>query len=74
MSAPAKIPHSAAKSVMVTFGGVAVLVGAFTIFNTLSITVAQGSRRPGRAGRRSGDWPRSASPGTYRYRALRLMR
>ncbi len=33
--------------VLVVFGGIAVLVGAFTIFNTLSITVAQRSRELG---------------------------
>ena len=32
------------KTVLLVFGGVAVLVGAFTIFNTLSITVAQRTR------------------------------
>jgi putative ABC transport system permease protein len=32
------------KSLLLIFGGIAVLVGAFTIFNTLSITVAQRSR------------------------------
>jgi putative ABC transport system permease protein len=32
------------KAFLLAFGGVAVLVGAFTIFNTLSITVAQRSR------------------------------
>ena len=32
------------KTVLLIFGGVAVLVGAFTIFNTLSITVAQRTR------------------------------
>jgi putative ABC transport system permease protein len=33
--------------VLLVFGGVAVLVGAFTIFNTLSITVAQRTRELG---------------------------
>ena len=32
------------KVVLLVFGGVAILVGAFTIFNTLSITVAQRTR------------------------------
>ena len=32
------------KAFLLAFGGVAILVGAFTIFNTLSITVAQRSR------------------------------
>jgi putative ABC transport system permease protein len=32
------------KTVLLVFGGVAILVGAFTIFNTLSITVAQRTR------------------------------
>jgi putative ABC transport system permease protein len=32
------------KTVLLAFGGIAVFVGAFTIFNTLSITVAQRSR------------------------------
>ena len=32
------------RTVLLVFGGVAVLVGAFTIFNTLSITVAQRTR------------------------------
>jgi putative ABC transport system permease protein len=32
------------KAVLLAFGGVAILVGAFTIFNTLSITVAQRTR------------------------------
>ena len=32
------------KTFLVVFGGIAVFVGAFTIFNTLSITVAQRSR------------------------------
>ena len=32
---------------LLVFGGVAILVGAFTIFNTLSITVAQRSREFG---------------------------
>ena len=32
------------KAVLLVFGGVAILVGAFTIFNTLSITVAQRTR------------------------------
>ena len=32
------------KIVLLVFGGVAILVGAFTIFNTLSITVAQRTR------------------------------
>ena len=34
-------------TVLLVFGFVAVLVGAFTIFNTLSITVAQRSREFG---------------------------
>jgi putative ABC transport system permease protein len=33
--------------VLIAFGGIAVLVGAFTIFNTLSITVAQRARELG---------------------------
>ena len=33
--------------VLIVFGFVAILVGAFTIFNTLSITVAQRSREFG---------------------------
>ena len=32
------------KVLLLVFGGIAVFVGAFTIFNTLSITVAQRSR------------------------------
>ena len=32
------------KILLLVFGGVAVVVGAFTIYNTLSITVAQRSR------------------------------
>ncbi len=35
------------KGVLLAFGGVALLVGAFTIFNSLSITVAQRSREFG---------------------------
>ena len=35
------------KVVLLVFGGVAILVGAFTIFNTLSITVAQRTREFG---------------------------
>ena len=35
------------KGVLLVFGGVALLVGAFTIFNSLSITVAQRSREFG---------------------------
>jgi hypothetical protein len=36
------------KIALLIFGGVAILVGAFTIFNTLSITVAQRTRELGR--------------------------
>ena len=32
------------KILLLVFGGIAVFVGAFTIYNTLSITVAQRSR------------------------------
>jgi putative ABC transport system permease protein len=32
------------KTILLAFGGIAIFVGAFTIFNTLSITVAQRSR------------------------------
>ena len=35
------------KVALLVFGGVAILVGAFTIFNTLSITVAQRTRELG---------------------------
>jgi putative ABC transport system permease protein len=35
---------SVLKTILLAFGGIAIFVGAFTIFNTLSITVAQRSR------------------------------
>ena len=49
------------KVLLLVFGGIAVVVGAFTIYNTLSITVAQRSRELAllRASRR---WPSAPSP------------